>query len=39
MRPRLINGMVSNRITYQDYANFDSDTADNSKLIRVLQGR
>lgn len=36
---RLINGMASNRITYQDYANLDSSTADNSKLIRVLQGR
>ncbi|MBT1158053.1 hypothetical protein J1C56_20865 [Aminobacter anthyllidis] len=36
---RMINGMASNRITYQDYRNLDSSTADNSKLIRVLQGR
>ncbi|QOF73824.1 hypothetical protein IG197_12590 [Aminobacter sp. SR38] len=36
---RMINGMASNRITYQDYRNLDSTTADNSRLIRVLQGR
>lgn len=36
---RLINGMASGRISYDDYAKLDSPTADSSKVIRVLQGR
>ncbi|WP_432285503.1 hypothetical protein SLT36_01525 [Aminobacter sp. BA135] len=36
---RMFNGLTSGRITYQDYVNLDSPTADSSKVIRILQGR
>lgn len=36
---RLVNGMASGRITYQDYVNLRSSTADSSRFIRVMQKR
>ncbi len=36
---RLWNGVSSGRITYDDYAKLKSAGADNSKVIRIMQGR
>lgn len=36
---RLINAYASGRITYKDYVALGSSTADNSKVIRIMQGR
>lgn len=35
---RLINAYASGRITYKDYVALGSSTADNSKVIRIMQG-
>lgn len=36
---RLLNALVSGRITYQDYLNMKRPTADRSKMVKILQGR
>ena len=36
---RLWNAVVKGRITYADYRNLWSSTADNSKVIKIMQGR
>ncbi|MEW6630587.1 MAG: hypothetical protein AB1440_06935 [Pseudomonadota bacterium] len=36
---RFLNGWASGRFSYRDFQGIHSQTADNSRLIRVLQGR
>jgi hypothetical protein len=36
---RLFNAFARGRITYADYRNLSSSTADNSKIIRIMQGK
>jgi hypothetical protein len=36
---RLWNAVANGRITYADYRKLSSQTADNSKVIRIMQGR
>lgn len=36
---RLWNAVASGRITYDDYRKLDQPGADNSKIIRIMQGR
>ncbi|MFD1986557.1 hypothetical protein ACFSOZ_29390 [Mesorhizobium newzealandense] len=35
---RFMNAWASGRPTYQDFRNINSDTADNSRFMRILQG-
>ncbi|MES0041582.1 hypothetical protein [Mesorhizobium sp. M0091] len=36
---RLVNALANGKITYADYRKMLSPSADNSKLIKILQGR
>ncbi|MER8863225.1 hypothetical protein NKI19_05820 [Mesorhizobium sp. M0751] len=36
---RLYNAVANGRLTYADYRRLSSPTADNSKVIKILQGR
>ena len=36
---RMFKALASGRITYQDVKNLDSSSADQSKIIRILQGK
>ena len=36
---RLVNALANGKITYADYRKLLSPSADNSKLIKILQGR
>lgn len=36
---RLWNAVANGRITYADYRKLSNSTADNSKVIRIMQGR
>lgn len=36
---RISNALANGRLTYADYVKLHSPTADNSKVIRIMQGR
>ncbi|MBD0416445.1 hypothetical protein [Oryzicola mucosus] len=36
---RVMNGIASGRISYQDYLQLRNPAADNSKIVKIVQGR